>query len=113
MYSCPSCGAELRFDIPSQKLVCDHCGTSISPYQYQDANEATQDNDTYEVNIFRCPQCGGEIISTSTAAAEFCSYCGASVVLENRLSREKKPVSIIPFFFFFFNCKKAYVDKMK
>ena len=113
MYSCPSCGAELRFDIPSQKLVCDHCGTSISPYQYQDTNEATQDNDTYEVNIFRCPQCGGEIISTSTAAAEFCSYCGASVVLENRLSREKKPVSIIPFSRTKENCKKAYVDKMK
>ena len=98
MYKCPNCGAELRFDIKTQKLLCDHCSTTVDPYKYEQGGEAEKAEDgTYGVNVLRCPECGGEIISTSSAAAEFCSYCGASVVLESRLSREKKPESVIPF----------------
>ena len=123
MYKCPNCGAELRFDIKTQKLMCDHCSTTVDPYEYEQGDEAAKaesgnadagnDDGTYGVNIFRCPQCGGEIISSSTAAAEFCSYCGASVVLESRLSREKKPATIIPFSKTKDDCKAAYKNMMK
>ena len=115
MYKCPNCGAELRFDIKTQKLMCDHCSTQVDPYDYkEDGEEAERSEDgTYGVNVFRCPQCGGEIISSSTAAAEFCSYCGASVVLESRLSREKKPENVIPFKITKEDCKTAYRQMMK
>ena len=114
MYKCPGCGAELRFDIKTQMLVCDHCSTTVDPYKYEGGDEAEKEDDTtYGVNVFRCPECGGEIVSTSTAAAEFCSYCGASVVLESRLSREKKPEAIIPFTKTKDDCKEAYKKMMK
>jgi DNA-directed RNA polymerase subunit RPC12/RpoP len=114
MYKCPNCGAELRFDIKTQKLLCDHCSTTVDPYKYEQGGEAEKAEDgTYGVNVFRCPECGGEIISTSSAAAEFCSYCGASVVLESRLSREKKPESVIPFAVTKDDCKTTYMKMMK
>ena len=40
MYKCPGCGAELRFDIKTQKLVCDHCNTTVDPYEYKGGDEA-------------------------------------------------------------------------
>ena len=42
MYQCPGCGGRLVFDIPSQQLMCDHCGTKYDPYaigKEQDAEE--------------------------------------------------------------------------
>ena len=114
MYKCPGCGAELRFDIKTQKLVCDHCNTTVDPYEYKSGDEAAQSEDgTYGVNVFRCPQCGGEIVSTSTAAAEFCSYCGASVVLESRIDQKKKPDYAIPFKISKEECKKEYKKIMR
>ncbi len=42
MYECPSCGGDLRFDIPSQMLKCEHCDSVFDPYainKEQDAEE--------------------------------------------------------------------------
>jgi len=44
MYECPNCGGDLRFDIPSQMLKCEHCDTTYDPYSVekeQDAEERT------------------------------------------------------------------------
>ncbi len=62
MYECPNCGGNLRFDIPTQSLVCDYCHTQLNPYSYQKDHDAVETS-TYDVNIFTCPQCGGEILS--------------------------------------------------
>lgn len=37
MYECPNCGGDLRFDIASQKLKCEHCDSTFDPYSvYKD-----------------------------------------------------------------------------
>ena len=81
MLSCPNCGGNLKFDIPSQQLSCEHCHTLFDPYDFDgktsDAEESKTFDGDYEVTIFTCPQCGGEILSTDNAAAGFCSFCGA------------------------------------
>ena len=54
MYQCPGCGGRLVFDIPSQQLMCDHCGTKYDPYaisKEQDAEESQE----YDVTVFKCP----------------------------------------------------------
>ena len=75
MISCPSCGGNVKFDIPSQKLTCDSCRQSYDPYAFDhktsDAEENTTVENDYEVTVFTCPQCGGEILSTDNAAAGF------------------------------------------
>ena len=101
MLSCPNCGGNLKFDIPSQQLSCEHSHTLFDPYDFDgktsDAEESKTFDGDYEVTIFTCPQCGGEILSTDNAAAGFCSFCGASTILYSRISHEKRPNYIIPF----------------
>ena len=113
MFVCPNCGGNLKFDIPTQNLSCEHCQTQMDPYSFEDKEKDAIEQTEYDVTIFTCPQCGGEILSTDTSAAEFCSFCGASTILYSRLSKEKRPNYIIPFKKTKEDCKKAYSDMMK
>ena len=117
MLSCPNCGGNLKFDISSQQLSCEHCHTLFDPYDFDgktsDAEESKTFDGDYEVTIFTCPQCGGEILSTDNAAAGFCSFCGASTILYSRISHEKRPNYIIPFQKTKEQCKEAYARRMK
>lgn len=113
MFACPNCGGNLKFDIQTQQLGCEHCQTQLDPYSFDDKEKETHEQTEYDVTIFTCPQCGGEILSTDNSAAEFCSFCGASTILYSRLSKEKRPNYIIPFQKTKEDCKKAYSDMMK
>ena len=117
MISCPNCGGNLKFDISSQNLSCEHCHGQFDPYAFDsktsDAEEEKSYESNYEVTVFTCPQCGGEILSTDNAAAGFCSFCGASTILYSRISHEQRPNFIIPFKKTKEDCKKAYARKMR
>ena len=123
MYECPNCNANLKFDIPTQKMLCEHCGTSMDPYAFQKSRDAEEHTSTetvytveeqeYEVTVFTCPQCGGELISDDNTAATFCNFCGGATILDSRISREKRPTFIIPFKKTREDCEQAYVHMMK
>ncbi len=113
MFECPSCGGNLKFDIPSQQLVCEYCHSQADPYSFENKTKDAEETTDYEVTVFTCPQCGGEIISTDQTAAAFCSFCGASTILYSRISKEKRPNYIIPFQKTKEDCKQAYSDLMK
>ena len=108
MYECPNCGGNLRYDIPSKMMACASCDSKFDPYEVSDKNGA-QEQEEYEVTVFRCPQCGGEIYSTDNTAAGFCTFCGSSAVLESRLQKEHRPKYIIPFGQTKEQCKEAYM----
>jgi len=116
MIPCPGCGAGMHFDIASQKLLCDYCGTTQEVRQAgndRSAKADTSGEDTMDVTVFTCPQCGGEIYSTDNEASSFCSFCGASVMLEGRLARAARPLYIIPFKKTKEDCKQIYGDLTK
>lgn len=113
MFACPNCGGNLKFDIETQQLGCEHCQTQMDPYAFENKEKDAIEQTVYDVTVFTCPQCGGEILSTDTSAAEFCSFCGASTILYSRLSKEKRPNYIIPFQKTKEDCKKAYSEMMK
>ena len=111
MYECPNCAANLKFDIPSQQLKCDYCGTMMNPYDFQkerDVLETTVEEEDYEVTVFRCPQCGGELLSDDTTVATFCCFCGGSTILDSRIDRKMRPRQIIPFQKTKEDCRNAY-----
>lgn len=112
MYECPGCGANMKFDIASQQMVCAYCGNHAEPHSLQKEEDAVPD-DTFEATRFTCPQCGGEMISGDQDATAFCSFCGAANILTSRLVREKRPGYIIPFKKTKEDCKKAYARKMR
>ncbi|MBP3736848.1 MAG: TPM domain-containing protein [Lachnospiraceae bacterium] len=95
MYECKNCGGELRFDIASQKVVCEHCDSVFSPDEYDREYFAAED--AFETNVFRCATCGGEITSTTLSAVEYCPYCGRFTMLPSMKSLQKKPREIMPF----------------
>lgn len=113
MYICPNCASNLKFDIASRMLRCEHCGTTADPYGFEGGKEAEEHSKEYEVTVFTCPQCGGEILSEDTTAATFCSFCGASTILNSRVSKEHRPAHIIPFSKTKEDCKAAYARMMR
>lgn len=116
MYECPNCNANLRFDIRTQNLLCDHCGTQMNPYAFQkerDAEEVQVQEEDYEVTVFTCPQCGGQLLSDDTTAATFCSFCGGSTILDSRISNQRRPAHIIPFQKTKEDCRKIYLKMMR
>lgn len=112
MYECPNCGANLQFDIASQKLLCRSCNASLDPYAFQKEKDAIEDY-SFNVTTFTCPQCGGEIYSSDDTAAAFCSFCGASTILDSRISHKRRPKYIIPFQRTKEDCKKSYMRMMR
>ena len=86
MYECPNCGGNLKFDIPSQQMLCAYCESKFDPYTIKKETD-TVDGDCFETNVFSCPQCGGEMISGDNDATSFCSYCGSANILSGRISR--------------------------
>lgn len=137
MIACPGCGAGMHFDIASQKLICDYCGTTVLPEEMEAGKESKgalstddiirmaddeafgkqEDEDSeekyYEATEFSCPQCGGTLVSDHDTAVTFCSYCGGSVVLEKRTTRLAKPDIIIPFKKTREECVKKYKEQIK
>lgn len=112
MYQCPNCSGNLKFDIPSQQLLCSYCNSSFNPYEITKESDGVE-KEYFETTIYTCPQCGGEIMSADTDVAAFCSYCGASTVLTERISKEKRPDYIIPFRKTKEDCKEAFIKKMR
>lgn len=116
MYLCPNCGAEIRFDISSQLMFCEHCDSSFEPTSLEQRGEADYNEASsgfFETEIFECPDCGGEITALPGAMADFCPYCGASVMLEGRQGQMKKPLRIIPFKKTKEECRNAFTAYAK
>lgn len=126
MYECPNCGSNLKFDIASQQLRCDHCAALVDPYSIPEEKDAEEivlsaeeagvqgsEERQYLVTVFTCPQCGGEIISEDTTAATFCSFCGSATILDSRISRERRPGCIIPFAKTREDCEASYKKMMR
>ena len=64
MYLCPNCGAEIRFDIKTQQMYCEHCESSFDPGALKQHGEADYNEESsgfFEAEIFTCPDCGGEM----------------------------------------------------
>ena len=96
MYSCPGCGSQMTFDIPTQQLKCGRCDRTLS-IQEADQREARHTGSSFSVDLLTCPTCGAEIRALNAAAAAFCSYCGSSVMLERQDAEFTPPEGIIPF----------------
>ncbi|MBQ9867673.1 MAG: hypothetical protein IJM34_11705 [Lachnospiraceae bacterium] len=120
MIACPKCGAELHFDITTQRLTCSFCGISQSPDDnaspglYADEEKyGSSDSRQMNVILYSCPQCGGSIYSTDESVNGFCSYCGSNVMLSSRMSKMRYPRFIAPFKIDKAACKQRYLNHIK
>jgi len=112
MYSCPGCGAQMLFDIPSQQLKCGRCDRQMSIAE-ADEKEARHAGGSFGMELLTCPTCGAGIHALNTSAAAFCSYCGSSVMLEKQEAEYDPPEKIIPFMITREECFQKYQEMLK
>ncbi len=112
MYSCPGCGSQMVFDIPTQGLKCGRCERTMT-VQEADGKEARTAGSSFSVDLMTCPTCGAEIRALNTAAAAFCSYCGSSVMLEKQEEEFNPQSSLIPFQVTREDCFARYREMLK
>lgn len=113
-YSCPSCGAEMTYDIKKRKLHCSHCDSEMELSQASrgDEPEGSAMNETAVQSDakmpkaagdilagaeYHCPNCGGVMVTKDKETSAVCAYCGAPMILADRLSGKRRPVKILPF----------------
>ena len=115
MISCPSCGAELLFDIASQKMICGHCKNRFEPDSLEDhISGDAKTEQYYESYVYACPSCGAQVETTDqNDAVGFCPYCKGSSMIFDKLRREWVPDGIIPFRITKEQCKELYCKEVK
>lgn len=111
MKHCVNCGANMRFDIVSQQMKCDHCGQLDDPNSI-DAKES-EESEFFDSMIYSCSNCGGEVVADENEAAVFCPYCGDTEILHGRMTKVVKPKYIIPFKKTKDECVKIYKNLLK
>lgn len=115
MIYCPTCGAELMFDISSQTMLCNYCRNHFEPASLK--NNSADDALTqpyYDSYAYVCPSCGAEVDTTDkNDAVGFCPYCKGSSMIFDQLRRDWKPDGIIPFQITKRQCKEMYAAEVK
>ena len=110
MISCPGCGSGLRFDIESQQMRCDYCGSGYDPYSFDTEKGDAKKTEDFETYVWTCPACGGQLETPDkTDAMGFCPYCGGASLLFDQIRKQWRPASVIPFAVTKEQCKQAYL----
>lgn len=107
VYLCSGCGANMEYDIKSQKLKCPYCGvemevesdrSEIREYDFKDVALQEQNSAwNNEVSVVKCEGCGAETVVGKEQTALSCNYCGSHKVLDSKQSAGIKPEGIVPF----------------
>jgi len=96
MIRCPNCNAELSFNVNSQLVTCEYCGSTFDPHNLNVKVKKSQEQ-IYEGRSYLCSQCGAELLTFDETAITFCSYCGSQAMIESRMMKINSPDFIIPF----------------
>ena len=82
-FRCTNCNGDIRFDIESQLMKCDHCGSTFDPDSFRVRNvsdeEVLRDQG---LTLFLCSGCGAELQGTEESEVGFCPYCGGQSFLK-------------------------------
>ncbi len=104
LFKCPGCGGNLEFDPGQGRFVCSYCGQTYDEQEIEEQSRQrereAEEKDRASAGSFReyhCTNCGAEIVVGETTAATRCYYCHSPVVLNDRVSDEYRPDSVIPF----------------
>jgi DNA-directed RNA polymerase subunit RPC12/RpoP len=109
-FPCTECGADMRFDPASDRMVCDHCGNTqavegvgsrVQPVRELDFQAALDsrlpDLETEETRVTHCPNCGATFEFDPAVHAAECPFCATPVVADLGVERQIKPRGLLPF----------------
>jgi predicted RNA-binding Zn-ribbon protein involved in translation (DUF1610 family) len=109
-FPCDQCGADLRYQPGTEKLICDHCGfekpvedTAVNHPVIREMDfRAALDQqlpaaETEERRVSTCTNCGALIEFDPATHATQCPFCATPVVADTGLHRQIKPKGQLPF----------------
>lgn len=120
-YSCPSCGAPIKFDPATSTLECSYCGfrhefsgqTSDMEFDL-DGDESKLDNTwSNETKTVKCEGCGALNVVDLDGLTNTCPFCGSHMVIETEELSGIKPHRVIPFKLAIEEAKKVYISWVK
>src|SRR5438874_2073716 len=111
-FSCPSCGAEARWDPAKQALVCPYCGT-IAPGELASDGSSITEHDlvaalrnlgddlrgwqSERVSV-KCQSCQAISVFAPGRVAQRCEFCGSSQLVPYEQTKAPiRPESLLPF----------------
>lgn len=92
--NCRNCAGRVRFDIKSQKIVCDTCS---SGFEIGELSAESDKSAEMECDVYVCNSCGAEVVINNTESSTFCPFCGNASVVMSRVASFRRPETIIPF----------------
>lgn len=100
---CPSCGAQLRYDIVKELFECPFCGTTKEPVaqsvefaHWKQLQHAKVLKSASQAKAFACPSCGARTMAVTEDADQQCPFCQNTVVSAN-FEGADLPEVILPF----------------
>ena len=107
---CPQCGAAVRFNPASGKLVCAYCGyegnipggesptpDAVEELDFSQAEQtASRDWGTNKKTVI-CESCGATMIYDALQNSTVCPYCGSNHVMEQAVMDTMTPGGVVPF----------------
>lgn len=123
-FPCDNCGADLRFDPDSGKMLCDHCGAtkdiagsgpwtggSIREIDFQTAiADRLPMQELEETRVSKCPNCAAMVEFDPGVHAAECPFCATPVVTDTGPNRHIKPKGLLPFALNEKDARKAMTD---
>ena len=109
-YACPSCGANIAYDVAAGGITCEYCGYS-APVERPEVGKVTetfeftldileQDRQGWgiERQVSHCKSCGGELSLPEGSLTTTCLFCGSNQVNIISVQQEVlRPRFLVPF----------------
>lgn len=106
---CPGCGATIKFDPSTMKMVCPFCGASkelpqpeagavIEELDFNAAMQRASVNWGTVRKLIVCANCGGQALYDASQVSGCCPFCGSTSVMPAAENEQiMAPGAIIPF----------------
>ncbi|MCF6274077.1 MAG: primosomal protein N' (replication factor Y) - superfamily II helicase [Rhodobacteraceae bacterium] len=107
-FSCPNCGADLRFDPAVSMMKCTHCEAEVEVPHVDDAaaheEVGLRDRlasgvkmETVEIASLNCSTCGASVEFDPDEHSRLCPFCDSAIVADVTMQRSIVPQGLLPF----------------
>ena len=122
---CPGCGATVKYDPATLKMLCPFCGTSrelpqpeagavIEELDFNTAVQRASVNWGTVRKLIVCKNCGGQALYDASQVSGCCPFCGSTSVMPAAENEQiMAPGALIPFAVDSDKAKRCFVDHVK
>ncbi len=120
-YSCPNCGAPIKFDPKTFTLECSYCGfkhqlngqTSNVEFDLNGDESKLDKSWAQETKTVKCEGCGALNIIEKDGITSTCPFCGSNQVVDTEELAGIKPHRVLPFKYTDEEAQQIYIKWVK